>query len=123
MTRGVNKSSKFTRTGPGDAVVLIPSQATDGQAGFDVRTRDRAGIVFVNDTDQAITYRLLGYHHLDNALTDPVELVAAFAVAAGATARKTISVEGLGWLQVEQDAPAGPTTGDATVVFGSDVDG
>jgi hypothetical protein len=120
--RGINPKSVFTRTNPADAAQRIPALVADGQLGYDVRTRDILGIKIENDTNQVTAWRLLGFTFEDDALAEPVELLASANVAAGANDHDKVELAGIACVQVEVD-PAAAATGGLTVVFGTDVKG
>lgn len=119
---GINPNSVFTRTDPADAAERIPNQATDGQAGYDIRTRDRWGVKITNATDQIVAFRVLGFTFEDGALDEVIELVASANIAAGGVAYEQGQHPGVARIQVEVD-PAAAATGDLKVVFGTDSDG
>lgn len=122
MTRGVNKKAVFTWTDPTDGVEVIPTQTTDGQDGYGIRTWQHWGVTIKNKTDRDVVYRVLGYTFEDTSLTDPVELKTGTATSAAETAYEKDRTPGIATLQVEID-PDADTTGDLTVVFGTLAEG
>lgn len=117
--RGVNPNSVFERTNPGDPAERIPNEATDGQDGYEIRSRQHWGVKIQNESDQSINYRVLGFTFEDTALAHPIELVASTAVAAATgVAYEKDRTAAIARLQVEID-PAAAATGDVTIVFGT----
>lgn len=117
--RGINPESVFTRTNPGDAAQVVPTEATDGQAGYNVQGKDVVRVKVNNDSDVSVDVRILGFTFEDTALGEACELQATDAVAAGSATLYTIT-NPPSRVQAEID-PAAAATGDVTIVFESDV--
>lgn len=82
MTHGVNETSIFSGTFSDTSTHYLPDTTAADTDGYDVRTRDTASVVVINNQDQDASVSLETSAFDDPGMADAGEIVAAKTVAA-----------------------------------------